>query len=53
MTTAQFVAVFGPYADRLDRDILPAFPAAVLEQAAASVTDTDEEVPVRPEEMTV
>ncbi len=26
MTTAEFVAVFGPYAERLEREILPAFP---------------------------
>lgn len=53
MTSAQFVAVFGPYADRLDREILPAFPAPILEAAAATVIDTDAEVPLRPEEATV
>ncbi|MGW6871324.1 hypothetical protein ACWGHA_03215 [Streptomyces xanthophaeus] len=52
MTTAQFVAVFGPYADRLDREILPRFPAAVLEQAAGQVADVDAEIPLRPEEAT-
>lgn len=53
MTSAQFIAVFGPYADRLDQEIIPAFPEAVLEQAAAAVMDTDAEIPVRPEEMTL
>jgi hypothetical protein len=53
MTTAEFVAVFGPYADHLDREVLPAFPPVVLEAAAAAVADTDDQIPVRPEEMTV
>ncbi|MFB8396307.1 hypothetical protein [Streptomyces yangpuensis] len=53
MTTAEFVAVFGPYADHLDREVLPGFPPAVLEAAAAAVADTDDQIPVRPEEMTV
>ncbi|MFD8863477.1 hypothetical protein ACFV1F_03565 [Streptomyces sp. NPDC059590] len=50
MTTDQFLAVFGPYADRLDRDILPRFPAGLLEAAARDVQDTDSELPLRPEE---
>ncbi|MFJ3725366.1 hypothetical protein ACIPYQ_22720 [Streptomyces sp. NPDC090045] len=53
LTISEFIAVFGPYADRLDREILPAFPAAALEAAAAGVADTDVEIPVRPEETTV
>lgn len=52
MTTAQFLAVFGPYAHRLDDDILPRFSAAVLTAAAAEVTGTDDELPLRAEETT-
>lgn len=52
MTTDQFLAVFGPYADRLNRDILPRFPAELLESAATHVADTDAELPLRPEEGT-
>ncbi|MGW1197253.1 hypothetical protein ACWD4B_15665 [Streptomyces sp. NPDC002536] len=52
MTTEQFLAVFGPYADRLDHDILPRFPASALDQAASEVADTDAELPLRPEEGT-
>lgn len=36
MTIAQFMAVLGPYAARLDDDILPRFPAAAIEEAARS-----------------
>lgn len=52
MTTDQFLAVFGPYADRLDREVLTRFDARVLDQAAAQVADTDAEIPLRPEEVT-
>lgn len=52
MTVEQFLAVFGPYADRLDHDILPRFAPGVLEQAACEVADTDAELPLRPEEGT-
>jgi hypothetical protein len=41
MTAAQFMAVFGPYAARLDDDILPRFPAAAI-AAAASGTEHDD-----------
>lgn len=34
MTTAQFMSVFGPYAARLDDDILPRFPATMIDEAA-------------------
>ncbi|MFC1410765.1 hypothetical protein ACEZCY_16410 [Streptacidiphilus sp. N1-12] len=53
MTVSQFIAVFGPFADRLTHDVLPRFDAAVLTQAAADVQDVDAELPLRPEEVTV
>lgn len=52
MPTDQFLRVFGPYAQRLDNDILPRLPAAVLAQAGRQVRDTDTELPLRPEEAT-
>ncbi|MEE1829255.1 hypothetical protein PUR61_44895 [Streptomyces sp. BE20] len=50
MTVDQFIAVFGPYADRLTHDILSRFDPAVLAQASATVQDIDAELPLRPEE---
>ncbi|MEU3567000.1 hypothetical protein AB0E96_01015 [Kitasatospora sp. NPDC036755] len=50
MMVEQFLAVFGPYADRLDHDILPRFGAHVLQAASGEVADTDAELPLRPEE---
>lgn len=52
MTTDQFLAVFGPYADRLDREVLPRFATHDVEKAVALVTDDDSEIPLRPEEQT-
>jgi hypothetical protein len=52
MPVAQFMAVFGRYADRLDQDILPRFSPAVLAAAAIQVSDCDDELPLRPEETT-
>jgi len=52
MTTDHFLAVFGPYADRLNREILPRFAPHLLEAAAPQVADTDAELPLRPEEGT-
>lgn len=52
MPVPQFLAVFGPYAHRLDADILPKFAPAVLADAAAGVRDRDRELPLRPEETT-
>ncbi len=52
MPAAQFMAVFGPYAQRIE-EILPRFAAPVLAEAARHVADTDAEVPdLRPEEAT-
>ncbi|WP_430480442.1 hypothetical protein ACQZM9_34110 [Streptomyces sp. P11-1] len=53
MPSAAFMAVFGPYAQRLDGLLtLTYFTEAVLREAAAEVTDCDEELPLRPEELT-
>ena len=51
MPAGQFMAVFGPYADRIGQ-ILGRFDHTVLAQAAVQVTDTDDELPLRPEEYT-
>ena len=51
MPAAQFMAVFGPYAVRIDQ-ILDRFDAAEATAAAATVQDSDEEIPLRPEERT-
>ncbi|MFG1858464.1 hypothetical protein ACGFJT_41995 [Actinomadura geliboluensis] len=53
MTTEQFIRVFGPYADRLETEILPRFDERTLRQAAALVADDDTELPLRPEEATL
>jgi hypothetical protein len=52
MTISQFIAVFGPYADRLTHDILPRYEPVVLAQAGADVQDVDAGLPLRPEEVT-
>ena len=51
LPAAQFMAVFGPYAARIDQ-ILGRFDAAELAAAATEVGDTDDEIPLRPEELT-
>lgn len=51
MPAAHFMAVFGPYAARID-EILVRFDPAELTAAASRVTDTDNEIPLRPEELT-
>lgn len=52
MSTDQFMKVFGPYAHRLDNEILPLFDAEVLDRATVAVRDDDSEIPLRPEETT-
>jgi hypothetical protein len=52
MPAAQFMAVFGPYAARIDQ-VLDRFDPAELAAAATKVHDTDDEIPLRPEEQTV
>jgi hypothetical protein len=51
MPSAQFMAVFGLYARRVD-EILERFAPAVVDAAAGHVTGDDGELPLRPEERT-
>jgi hypothetical protein len=51
MPAAHFMAVFGPYSQRVGQ-VLDRYEPAVLEQAARHVTDDDSEIPLRPEERT-
>jgi len=51
MPAAQFMAVFGPYSQRIGQ-VLDRFDPAVLDQAARYVADDDSELPLRPEERT-
>jgi hypothetical protein len=51
MPAAQFMAVFGPYSQRIGQ-VLDRFDPAVLDQAARHVADDDSELPLRPEERT-
>jgi hypothetical protein len=51
MPAAHFMAVFGPYAQRIG-EVLDRFDPAVLAEAAADVGDRDDELPLRPEERT-
>lgn len=51
MTSAEFIAVFGPYAVRIE-EILGYFDPTHLARVASEVNDTDDEVPLRPEEIT-
>jgi hypothetical protein len=51
MTTAQFMATFGPYATRID-EVLRHYPAPVLAAAASGTGDDDHVLPLRPEEST-
>jgi len=51
MPAAHFMTVFGPYAARIDQ-ILDRFDPGELGAAAARVTDSDDEIPLRPEEHT-
>ena len=49
MPAAQFMAVFGPYSQRIGQ-VLDRFDPAVLHQASRLVTGDDSELPLRPEE---
>ncbi|MEV6228041.1 hypothetical protein AB0L88_09255 [Saccharopolyspora shandongensis] len=51
MPAGQFMAVFGPYATRIQQ-VLDRFDPALLTEAAAHVGNEDEELPLRPEEST-
>jgi hypothetical protein len=53
MPAGSFMAVFGPFAQRIE-EILPRFAAPVLADAARQVTGADDEIPgLRPEEATL
>jgi hypothetical protein len=51
MPAAQFMAVFGPYSQRV-AEVLDRLDPAVVARAAAGVGDRDDEIPLRPEEST-
>ena len=51
MPAAHYMTVFGPYAARIDQ-ILDRFDPAELAAEAANVTGSDDEIPLRPEELT-
>ena len=51
MPAAQFMAVFGPYSQRVT-EVLDRLDPAVVARAAAGVGDRDDEIPLRPEEST-
>jgi hypothetical protein len=51
MPSAQFMAVFGPYSQRISQ-ILGRFDPVALSEAARQLGDSDDEVPLRPEEST-
>jgi len=52
MPAAHFMAVFGPYSQRVTQ-VLERFDPAVVAAAAAVVADSDDELPLRPEERTL
>ncbi|WP_331447544.1 hypothetical protein [Streptomyces xanthochromogenes] len=52
MPAAQFMAVFGHYAQRIE-DVLIKYDPTQLAAAAVQVTDTDAEIPLLPEESTL
>ena len=51
MPAAQFMAVFGPYSQRIGQ-VLDRFDPSALDQAARHVADDDSELPLRPGERT-
>jgi hypothetical protein len=51
MPSAHFMAVFGPYSQHVAQ-VLERFDPAVVAAAAADVADSDDELPIRPEEGT-
>lgn len=51
MPAAQFMAVFGPYSQRIGQ-VLDRYDPAVLTHATHDVGDRDDELPLRPEEST-
>ena len=53
MSLGQFLRVFGPYAARLDDDILPRFGAAAIAAADGALTEAGAELPLHLEEQPV
>lgn len=51
MPAPGFMAIFGPYAQRIDR-ILERYDPAILAAVANEIRDNDDELPLRPEETT-
>jgi len=51
MSLGQFLRVFGPYAARLDEDILPRFGPAAINAADGALTEADAELPLHLEEL--
>jgi len=51
LPASQFMAVFGPYSQRVG-EVLDRYDPAVLAAAARSIGDHDDELPLRPEERT-
>jgi hypothetical protein len=51
MPSAHFMAVFGPYSQRVSQ-VLERFDPAVIAAAASGVSGSDDEMPLRPEEAT-
>ncbi|MGR8008525.1 hypothetical protein [Streptomyces hypolithicus] len=51
LPAAQFMAVFGHYAQRIE-EVLDKYDPAQLARAASAVADTDDEIPLLPEEST-
>lgn len=51
MPAARFMAIFGPYSQRIGQ-VLDRFDPTVLAHARRHVTDRDDEMPLRPEEIT-
>lgn len=51
MPAAHFMAVFGPYSQRIAQ-VLDRYDPVVLHEASRRVSDTDDELPLRPEEST-
>ena len=51
MSAGQFLRVFGPYAARLDEDILPRFSAAAIAAADGALTEAGTELPLHLEEL--
>jgi hypothetical protein len=51
MPAAQFMAVFGPYSQRIGH-VLDRFDPAVVARAATQIGDSDDGLPLRPEKST-